>query len=236
MKKSILAVLGMLLVGSGMADTFYLHADMPIGSIPLDNTLWFTDSVGGVDKATDGGTYGGNFFDLNGYVLRTPNTTGTSSFSGTIVVGVAGAGLAELMADTWNPTGMDIGNRLQMRLRRSTVNLNIANLALGSLGDLDFRTLTDNNIFNLSIANVSGSGSLEFGDNTYANDVNGVWSLSVTDSSPEFTGSVDLTRGQLTFSNAFALSRSTPGRRGQFMGLYTMAFSMAFIIAPTLGM
>jgi predicted MFS family arabinose efflux permease len=38
------------------------------------------------------------------------------------------------------------------------------------------------------------------------------------------------------FSNAFALSRSTPGRRGQFMGLYTMAFSTAFIIAPTLGM
>ena len=38
------------------------------------------------------------------------------------------------------------------------------------------------------------------------------------------------------FSNAFALSRSTPGRRGQFMGLYTMAFSTAFIIGPILGM
>ena len=38
------------------------------------------------------------------------------------------------------------------------------------------------------------------------------------------------------FSNAFALSRSTPGRRGQFMGLYSMAFSTAFIIAPPLGM
>jgi MFS family permease len=38
------------------------------------------------------------------------------------------------------------------------------------------------------------------------------------------------------FSNAFALSRSTPGRRGQFMGVYTMAFSTAFIIAPLLGM
>ena len=38
------------------------------------------------------------------------------------------------------------------------------------------------------------------------------------------------------FSNAFALSRSTAGRRGQFMGLYTMAFSTSFIIAPTLGM
>lgn len=38
------------------------------------------------------------------------------------------------------------------------------------------------------------------------------------------------------FSNAFALSRSSPGRRGQFMGLYSISFSIAFIIAPTLGM
>lgn len=38
------------------------------------------------------------------------------------------------------------------------------------------------------------------------------------------------------FSNAFALSRSTQGRRGEFMGLYSMAFSIAFIIAPSLGL
>ena len=38
------------------------------------------------------------------------------------------------------------------------------------------------------------------------------------------------------FSNAFALGRSTPGRRGEFMGLYSMGFSIAFIIAPLLGM
>lgn len=209
MKKSIIAGLGMFLVASGMADTFYLHADMPLGSTPLDDTIWFTEPVGGVDKATDGGTYGGNRFDLNGYALRTPNTTGSSSFSGTIVSGAAGAGLAELMAGTWNPTGMDLSNTLQMRLRQSTVNLNIANLVLGSSGSLNIRTLTSKNNFNLSVANVSGSGSLEFGDNTYANDTNGVWSLSITDASPEFAGSVDLTRGQLTFGNAFALNDAT---------------------------
>jgi len=38
------------------------------------------------------------------------------------------------------------------------------------------------------------------------------------------------------FSNAFALSRSKPGRRGQYMGVYTMAFSVSSIIAPPLGM
>ncbi len=38
------------------------------------------------------------------------------------------------------------------------------------------------------------------------------------------------------FSNAFALSRSSEDRRGEFMGLYGMSFSVAFIIAPMLGM
>jgi len=38
------------------------------------------------------------------------------------------------------------------------------------------------------------------------------------------------------FSNAFALSRSSEDRRGEFMGLYSMAFSVAFIIAPIVGM
>ena len=38
------------------------------------------------------------------------------------------------------------------------------------------------------------------------------------------------------FSNSFALSRSSEDRRGEFMGMYSMAFSVAFIIAPILGM
>jgi predicted MFS family arabinose efflux permease len=38
------------------------------------------------------------------------------------------------------------------------------------------------------------------------------------------------------FSNAFALGRSKPGRRGEYMGVFTMAWSLAMIIAPILGM
>lgn len=38
------------------------------------------------------------------------------------------------------------------------------------------------------------------------------------------------------FSNAFALGRSTPGRRGEYMGLYSMSWSIATIIAPVLGL
>ncbi len=37
------------------------------------------------------------------------------------------------------------------------------------------------------------------------------------------------------FSNAFALSRSSEDRRGEYMGMYSMAFSIAFILASTLG-
>jgi predicted MFS family arabinose efflux permease len=38
------------------------------------------------------------------------------------------------------------------------------------------------------------------------------------------------------FSNVFALNRSPEGREGQYMGLYTMTFSLAFIFSPKVGM
>lgn len=38
------------------------------------------------------------------------------------------------------------------------------------------------------------------------------------------------------FSNAFALSRSKPGRRGEYMGVYTMAWAFATVAGPVLGM
>ncbi len=38
------------------------------------------------------------------------------------------------------------------------------------------------------------------------------------------------------FSNSYALSRSKPGQRGAYMGMYTMAWSVGAIISPTLGM
>ena len=38
------------------------------------------------------------------------------------------------------------------------------------------------------------------------------------------------------FSNTLALQRSTVNNRGQYMALFSMMFSVAFIIAPILGM
>jgi hypothetical protein len=198
----------MLLGGSVMASVFYLHADMPANATPLDKTLWFDAPSGGADMGT--APFTGNRFDVNGKILRTPNSsTTTSTFGGTIVVSAAGAGLAELHTLGWNLFGMDVNNAFQMRIRVPTVNLSVTNLVLGSSGDLKFRTLTGNNNLNFSIANLSGAGSLEFGDSTYANDTNGVWSLSITDTTPEFTGTIDLTRGQLTFGNSFVLGDAT---------------------------
>ena len=38
------------------------------------------------------------------------------------------------------------------------------------------------------------------------------------------------------FSNSFAIDRSNASNRGQYMALYSMSFSVAHVIAPTLGM
>ena len=40
----------------------------------------------------------------------------------------------------------------------------------------------------------------------------------------------------MPFANAFALKRSTPANRGDYMALYSIAYSVAFIFAPSLGM
>ena len=40
----------------------------------------------------------------------------------------------------------------------------------------------------------------------------------------------------MPFANALAIDRSTPQNRGQYMGLYTMAYSIAMVIAPTVGL
>lgn len=41
---------------------------------------------------------------------------------------------------------------------------------------------------------------------------------------------------KMPFANAFALQRSTPKNRGEYMALYSIAYSTAFIFAPVVGM
>ena len=52
-------------------------------------------------------------------------------------------------------------------------------------------------------------------------------------------GMISLTIGEMLnfpFSNTFAMSRANEQNMGKYMGLYTMTFSVGFIIAPPLGM
>lgn len=61
---------------------------------------------------------------------------------------------------------------------------------------------------------------------------------------PHWTGVVWLSVVLLTFgeifsmpfANAFALDRSTPRNRGQYMALHSMSYSVAIVLAPTLGL
>ena len=207
MKKLVITGLCLLLGGSIMADVFYLHANMPTNSSPNDKTLWFDDPVAGTSLQILGKPTLGNRFDLNGYEFRT--ATGTShTFSGTLIS--RASPLAMMYANMWNLVGLDVDTgTLLLRPHQTNVTMNISNLTVGSSGYMDLRTLTGNNVVNLSVANFSGSGHVRFGITSYLNDTNGVWSLSVTDTTPEFTGTIDLTRGQLTFATSFVLGDAT---------------------------
>ncbi len=210
MKKSIVAGLGLLIAGSAMADTYYLHADMAANSTPNDKTLWWTDPVGGVTQESLGAPTTGNRFDVNGHLFRSQNSGGAATFNGTAVVNSTvgaepGVGFL-LYTGTWNGYGLDVDNDLLVRPHQSSTAMALQDLQVNASGVLSFRTLTGNNNVALSAANIAGHGAIEFGTTDYANDVNALWNLSITDATPNFGGTVDLIRGQLTFGSAFALN------------------------------
>jgi hypothetical protein len=216
MKKIGMATVMLLVCGSVMADTFYLHENMATGNSPLFKTNWWTEATGGVQMSTE--PIAGNRFDLNGKTLVAPNSTGTSTFGGTLVVGAAGSGgPTELLTAGWNVTGMDFNNAILMRLRKTTVNLSVANMVLGSSGNLSFRTHTDTSKnLTLAVDNLSGSGILSFGEFS-ATDTTGAWTVSVTNGN-SFDGTMDLQYGQLTFGNSLSLTNTA----------FTMQLSAAF--------
>lgn len=195
-----------------MAADYYLQANMSTAAgnnSPLSDDIWFTDSVvgQGVSKATDGGTFGGNSFYINGFTFRTQSSNGNGSFSGKVVVSKA-APTMELLTGTWSANGgMDIDNSILMRVRRSTVNLNVTDMNLGSSADLTFRSqnATNKNL-KLSLNTLSGSGNVTFG--FFSGDDDATWGVSITDSST-FTGVMDLQYGQLTFDDTLLADGSS---------------------------
>jgi hypothetical protein len=206
MKTTLIAAISLLICGSAMADTFYLHADLATGQSSNDKTLWYTAPTGGVTQASLGANTTGNQFDVNGFDLRSASTTGSSTFPGTFISDDASDNLVLMYASTWNVTGgFNVNNTLFMRPHRSTVNLNIGNLDLGSSGDMKIRGNGTKLAVNVDVANLTGSGDLSFGISSQSGDVNGHWGLSITDANSDFTGTVDLFRGALTFDTAFSL-------------------------------
>ena len=207
--KLLLAGVGLFIAGSVGADTFYLHADMAANSSPNDKALWWTDPVGGVTQDSLGSPTSGNRFDVNGFLFRSQNSGGAATFNGTAVVNSTVGSKQDvgflLYTGTWNGHGLEVNNDLLVRPHQSSTAMALQDLKVNASGVLTFRTLTGNNNVALSAANIAGHGSIEFGLTGYANDVNAHWTLSITDATPNFGGTVDLVRGQLTFGSAFAL-------------------------------
>jgi len=101
MNKFFPAIAMVMLAVSVQAATYYLQADMPVNSTPLDKTLWFDAPSGGTDMNSLGVPFAGNRFDVNGKQLRAPITAGSSTFDGTFAVGSAFCMLLTGMCSGW---------------------------------------------------------------------------------------------------------------------------------------
>ena len=209
--KRMLVLLVTILTGVGSADVFYLQSNMPPNSTPNDKTLWYDAPAGGQTQDALAAPATGNRFDVNGFELRAPGTSKSSIFNGTLVVGEAGAGICLLYAAEWNLVGgMDVNNELLMRLHLPAVKISVSRLMLGPSGKLIFRTLKDDkNQLDLSVADLTGDGTIQFGITSYANDVNGVWNLSLPMIAFDFSGRIELHRGRLTFNTSSSLNKAT---------------------------
>jgi hypothetical protein len=208
MKKSIL-LMGILLMGSALcADTYYLQTDMTTGkgsAVLLTNELWFSQPSGGGEHPAK---ISGNSFVINGHVWRTPNTSKTSRFPGTIVVGAAGANTGELMSAVWQPTHLQIEAEALMRLRQPVVTLQPETLSINGKGTAIFRAHSDGSLsLTLEAGKLEGDGRLVFGK-YQATDRGGVWSFSVQNS-VEFTGTIAVDYGMLLIEDSLSLATAT---------------------------
>lgn len=194
-----------------LGHVYYLQEDMTLDSSPNTPALWFDDPSGDSNLESLGGTIASNYFDLNGFMFRSPSVETPASFDGTFVVG-NGEGAVDglLYAADWSVAGFDVDHELLMQPQRETVHLSISNLVLRAAGSMQFGMLPDANDFvNLSIGHLTGNGALGFGVASSDHDSNGAWKMSITDSASEFSGTVSLVQGELTFDSPCVLSNAT---------------------------
>ncbi len=180
---------------------------MPVGSTPADKSIWYNAPVGGTNMVTLGSSFAVNRFDINGKQLCAPVTAGSSTFDGTFLVGNSTTG--HMYAAIWNIYGLDVNDKMILCPYQTSVTVALTNLVLGSSGNMAFTTWFPNNTVNLLVKNISGNGHIGFGMPLHTNDKNGIWNFSIAGATPDFSGTIDLSEGQLTFGKSFALLDAT---------------------------
>lgn len=191
------------------------------GSLPAAAVLQQSSNTSGQSWATPAtwsnneaaGT--GNDYFTNGYILRTPDSpAGSVSFPGdslTVNAGTGGAtGALNLKAGTTSITNLSIGSGNILNGNASSGNLpatiNITNLNILAAATVTtpagIRGSNSGNDMTINVTNLAGSGYLSIGVGA---STTRDYSLGIVNAST-FTGTINLSRGNLTLSEALSLS------------------------------
>jgi hypothetical protein len=208
MKKRTIAGLTCLLSSMAFSETYYLQKDMNTdgnNNSPLIKEIWFSQRSGGgdhPDKMTR------NIFSVNGKAWRTPNSEGTSRFTGTLLVDEQGAGTGELLSAVWKPAKLVFESEALMRLRRTEVTLQPELLTINGQGNAVFRAHSDGSLaLFLEPLKMEGGGQITFGKYK-ATDEKALWSL-MCPVLAGFSGTVAVDYGTLTIETPLDLTSAT---------------------------
>jgi hypothetical protein len=208
MKKGTIAGLACLLNCVVFADTYYLQTNMSPDTkdnSPVIKEIWFSQRDGGgkhPDKMT------GNTFSVNGKGWRTPNSDGTSRFTGTFTVDEQGAGPGELMTAVWQPEILVFQAEAVMRLRRTEITLQPKLVRVEGKGNAVFRAHSDGSLaLFFEPGKVEGTGQITFGKYK-ATDEKAAWSLMCSDMSG-FSGTVAVDYGTLSIDTPMDINGAT---------------------------
>ncbi|WP_197530526.1 BNR repeat-containing protein [Bythopirellula polymerisocia] len=176
--------------------TYYLQASHPGGTSILSAELWFDAPTGGTSLADLNGYFPGNIFVVDGLNARTPSTSGTSVFAGTLV-------LQGTSPQLINHTGTNISIS-RMVVNSDTLFGQRVDGQQATIGELELNAellirqqLDPGGDAAFVFDEISGNGMLKFGLNTQ--DIDNHWGFDAADTDGDFTGSILLDKGILQF-------------------------------------
>jgi hypothetical protein len=194
--RSLLLAASCILATQAYADDFFLQTNMPTSATWTNAPSWFDlTSGGGANPAS----FGPNDFFLNGFTLRTANSsTSASSFGGGSLNFASSTELLELMAPAVNLNNTVNASNGTVRIHstRDVVNLNMGTLNV--TGPFSFAAPGIGDVLNLSATTLTGAGDLIFGRTS--GDL-GNYSIAATTTSA-FTGRLLASFGTLTFNSS----------------------------------